>query len=205
MTAPDLMTAANEIAKDVGAPNNFFMDLLREDDWSFVIKTHALIEAGVGQLITGALGKSGLENFVSRLPINSERSGKLALLKDLELLQSRYRRYISALSILRNYYVHSVGNVATTIEEYICGLDEGHRKRFIRDIMLGAPDPLKIGNRKVALRVFIEDNPKVHIWISALDLLGHIHLEKQTHRIHTSYADLVEQFSDLPEDIQRKL
>lgn len=174
------------------------MDLLEEDDWSFVVKTHALLEAGMAQLITHALGRAELDNFISRLPISSERSGKLALLKALKLLDARHRRFISALSVLRNFYVHSVGNIATPIADYIHNLDKTRRARFVRDCMLNAPDPVKIGNRKIPLHTFIQDNPKAHIWMSAMDLLGHIHLKRETQKIHADYAELAARFDEFP-------
>ena len=199
MIAPDLISAANTIARDVGAPEQFLTRLLDEDDWSFVIKIHAMLEAGVAQLITEALGRVEMAPFIGRLPVNSERTGKLALLKELDLLSVEYRRYLSAISILRNFYVHSVNNFTTDISDYIKNLDKANRKRFIRDIMLGAPDPARINGRSLSLREFIEDNPRLHIWLSALDFLGHIHLQKASRKLSTNYLDLLSLLNEFPQ------
>ncbi len=37
-----------ELELDLGLPKGFCIKLLEEDDWSFVIKLHALLESAVG-------------------------------------------------------------------------------------------------------------------------------------------------------------
>jgi hypothetical protein len=39
---------------DLGLPKGFCVKLIEEDDWSFVIKLHALLENAVSELITRA-------------------------------------------------------------------------------------------------------------------------------------------------------
>ena len=43
-----------ELELDLGLPKGFCFKLLEEDDWSFVIKLHALLESAVSELITRA-------------------------------------------------------------------------------------------------------------------------------------------------------
>ena len=47
----------------------FLPALAEEDDWSFIIKAHALLEAGVSQLLVHELGRPELEEIFSRLDI----------------------------------------------------------------------------------------------------------------------------------------
>lgn len=48
--------AVEELVKELGLPEGFYAELLGEDDWSFIIKLHALMEAAVTGLIVAALG-----------------------------------------------------------------------------------------------------------------------------------------------------
>ncbi len=106
----------------------FFETLLSEDDWSFVIKLHALVEAASAYLLTKALGDSRLEPFVSRIEMSNNRTGKLAIIKALDLVDSDSRRFIQKLSELRNRFVHDVSKAAATLDDYFESLDKNDAK-----------------------------------------------------------------------------
>ncbi|MEZ5541063.1 MAG: hypothetical protein R3F42_03370 [Pseudomonadota bacterium] len=97
MENDELLAAVAELEEGLGLAKGFFVRLVTEDDWSFVIKLHALYEAAISKLITEKFGESRLESFVSRLELGDRARGKLRLAKDLELLDEEERKFISPL------------------------------------------------------------------------------------------------------------
>jgi len=61
------------IESAVGVPQGFLESLKNEDDWSFVIKIHALLEAAVSHLLCKTLGRDELADVLSF----TELSGRL--------------------------------------------------------------------------------------------------------------------------------
>ena len=56
MSSEELEAAIRAVDVQYGLGSGFLLHLYTEDDWSFVIKTHALIEAAVSQLLTHHVG-----------------------------------------------------------------------------------------------------------------------------------------------------
>ena len=112
MSRPALQIAEDvlELESKVGVKQGFFAALLDEDDWSFVIKLHALFEAACTHLLLFHFKEPDLAEVVSRLELSNKTTGKLAFLSRLELLGKEGRRLISTLSELRNNLVHDVRN-----------------------------------------------------------------------------------------------
>lgn len=87
---------------------DFLLKLFNEDDWSFVIKSNALVEAVISELLTAKAGDDRLHSLFRRLDLSNVESGKLAFAKALDLLTSEQRQFIRRLSELRNSLVHNV-------------------------------------------------------------------------------------------------
>jgi hypothetical protein len=73
----------NELEIDLGVDVGFFESLLNEDDWSFVIKLHALLEAATGHLLVEHFDDKRLEEVIAHLEMSNQRTGKIALLKSM--------------------------------------------------------------------------------------------------------------------------
>ena len=97
--------------KDLGMPEGFIADLKNQDDWSFVIKSHALLEAALTQLIAHHVGRSELKPILARIDMSNAQFGKAAIGGALGFLTKPERRFIRALSELRNDLVHDIRNV----------------------------------------------------------------------------------------------
>ena len=97
-----LAEAISNIERRTGVPKGFFETLKAEDDWSFVIKSHALIEAACAEFLTARFGDYELLEVFSRLELSNKRTGKIAFLKELSLLNDDERRFVTELSELRN-------------------------------------------------------------------------------------------------------
>lgn len=166
-------------------PSDFFQKLLDEDDWSFIIKLHALIEAACGSLLLYHLDEPGLKNIISRLELSNKTTGKMAFLKELELLGETNRRFVSSLSEWRNNFVHNVQNCNSKLQSIVDNMDKNAIKKFALDFSPYEATLQKLANSKIKL---LDDktieqidtsklidrakrNPKLHIWIGAYNLL----------------------------------
>lgn len=110
--------------KDYKLPKDFFKTLYNEDDWSFIIKIHSLLESVISSLILYHFKEPSIANIISRLEMSNPQTGKIAFLKSIKLIGDNDRKYISSLSQLRNNLVHKVENTSFTFREWISNMDK---------------------------------------------------------------------------------
>ncbi|WP_297479979.1 hypothetical protein [Ferrovum sp.] len=185
-----MSNAILELESRVGVPKNFFRSLNASDDWSFIIKLHALFEAACTHLLLFHFKEPELTEVFSRLELSNKVTGKIAFLGKIGLLGKENRRFISTLSELRNSLVHDVRNAEFSLPAMVTGLGaaevtnlaiafspfETHVRQFPYD-----PD-MKLGyeidwQTQAAVASVIERfkaDPKYHIWIGAYSVLGSI-------------------------------
>jgi hypothetical protein len=102
MNWDDLGDSIGRLESDCGLPEGFCVNLLQEDDWSFVIKMHSLLETAVSQLLTNALGRNELADIFAALEMSNTKTGKIAFASALGLLPKQHLDFIRSLSELRN-------------------------------------------------------------------------------------------------------
>ena len=102
------------LEKDLGLPRGFCFRLRDEDDWSFVVKLHALIESAASDFITRALERKELADIFSRIEMSKPQTGKVAFIRALNLLPVGYTKFIENLSRIRNLLAHKIGNAGFT-------------------------------------------------------------------------------------------
>lgn len=176
-----------ELERKIGVPENFFRELNDTDDWTFVIKLHALFEAACAHLLLYHLREPELASIVSRLELSNKTTGKIAFLGKLKLVNSDNRRYISTLSELRNSLVHDVRNHQFSLPDMVMRMDSkavqtmaisfSPFETFMREhpfdekMGLGYKgDMLKQSQISSVNERFIAD-PRYHIWIGAYSVL----------------------------------
>lgn len=121
-----------DIETQLGLPPGFLVYLYqKEDDWSFVIKMHAFLEAVLTHLLAEYLGKPDLLPVFAYLETSNVRTGKLAFVRAFDLLDKGARRFVHTLSELRNTLVHDVSNVNFHFADYVSQLNERERKDFV--------------------------------------------------------------------------
>ena len=76
-----------ELEQRIGVQSGFFESLLQEDDWSFVIKLHALLEAACTQLLLFHFKEPALGRVLARLELSNKTTGKVAFLDALAYRQ----------------------------------------------------------------------------------------------------------------------
>lgn len=167
----EVQKAVRALQTQLALPTGFLSRLQREDDWSFVIKCHTLMEASLTFLLVSALQDKRTEDFVSRLSITNRRTGKLALVQALHLLDADHMRFIEVLSTLRNQVAHRIENVSFTFEKHVSSLPEKARKDFLNGLDAYSLD--------VHHTAGLRDKPKLLLWLGLLIILTAIHISHE--------------------------
>lgn len=172
-----------ELEAELGLPEGFYEKLSGDDDWSFIIKVHSLIEAAVTHTLTAALGDPRLEGVVASLPMGG-KTGKVAFMQAMGLAETIHVRVINGLSGLRNTFVHNIANVQMTLEQYVGGLDAGRLNEFVQ--VFGSVFPEDFINRygtatgkPATRRDFVKEQPQLNIWATVIYCLETFYLQKQ--------------------------
>jgi len=177
-----LFPRLDELESIIGVERGFFNRLQDEDDWSFVIKLHAVFEAIVTHLLTYHFQEESLVDLFARLELSNKTTGKIAFMKAIGWMGKDNRRYISSLSELRNALVHDVRNCSFDLKEMVSKYSEKDLKGFTMTFspfetgkQLNHEKPprfMEINPAKLKrLMARAKKNPKLHIWIGAYNIL----------------------------------
>lgn len=146
---------------------DFIVDLIesRGDDWSFVIKLHALLESVVCQLMAATLKRPELEE-----PLAQEvtMESRITMLKALGLADENERRMMRSLGRLRNSLVHNANQTDFTFQEYLS--NKQRRDNFAADFAHAWPDPIPGTNGKVSRVEFAQKVPRLAVLGSVLGI-----------------------------------
>ena len=163
MSTEELENAIRAVDIQYNLGGGFLLHLYQEDDWSFVIKAHALIEAAVSQLLTQHVGDSRLSGVFERLELSNTQTGRLAFVKALDLLSDNERRFVRGFSELRNRLVHNVHNVRFRFADDLVAMDTNQRKAFLDWVTYRHPS-----RERDSLRAEAENATKHMLWNATL-------------------------------------
>ena len=136
-----LETSMSAIRQRIETNLAFIKELLAGDDWSFVIKTQALLEACITEAILIKLGDERIRRTVETMPLAGEEVSKLQLTKDLNLMDTSQRRFVKKIASLRNKLAHRVEYVNFAFPDYIASLDRDAKKDWQESIVWFAEAP----------------------------------------------------------------
>lgn len=173
----DLEEAIRNIESRTGVRPGFFDDLLKEDDWSFIIKAHALLESACAEILTERSGEPELINIFSRIELSNKDSGKIAFLKAFNLSIDRERRFITSLSELRNLLVHNARNTSFNLLDHVAKLDKNQKKNFIDTYGYGYLALDENGKEIISQPQRVIHEPKESIWLSLKYVLAIISIQ----------------------------
>ena len=173
----DLEEAIRNIESRSGVRAGFFDDLRNEDDWSFIIKAHALLESACAELLAERTGVPDLIDVFSRLELSAKTTGKVAFLKAFGLAIDRERRFIVALSELRNTLVHNVRNTTFSITDHVLALDKNQKKSFVEGFGYAFLSEDESGKEFISQPTRVLKEPKESIWLGLKYLLGIISVQ----------------------------
>lgn len=151
MTGEDARNPIFQLARDLGLPDTFLSDLLKEDDWSFIIKLHALLEAVLTHLLTHTFGKPELNDIFSKLQFRGP-TGKLEYIRALNLLNKNEIEFIDELTTIRNNLVHKIENVNFDLKKNINRYSKDKLKKYAHIFVYSQPQ-LGIQAKTNALKV----------------------------------------------------
>jgi len=171
------------IEKEVGVRRGFLASLLKEDDWSFIIKIHALLEAAVSYLLCKTLGRDELAEVFPYVELSEKRAGKMAFVKALNLLEEPDRRFVSSLSELRNQLVHKVKNVEFDLKKHIGEMPPEQLASFAKKFnSFSKGEEVDYQGKKMPPEEVFRRDPKTAIWWSAMVTVAIIYQVREIER-----------------------
>ncbi len=132
--------ALERLEARLGLPKKLSEGFLNEDDWSFIIKLHALFEAAVTALLVKEIGNQQLEPILWRLPMSDDEVGRVRIGRALGLMSDEDAKFIRRLSNLRNIVAHRVENVNFDLRSHVRNMDANQRKSFVTDVSRFKPE-----------------------------------------------------------------
>lgn len=157
-------------------PPNFINNLQCEDDWSLIIKAHAILESACSEMLCHYFGKYELLDIFTNLEMSNRRTGKSAFISALGLLDKKQRRFISELSELRNFLVHNASNVSFSLQQYIDELPSGKQSNFLDGLNVHITK-VTHAEREIEGKQFTLEYPQIALWLSLISCLQRIYAE----------------------------
>ena len=180
--------AAQLISKELSLPNDFAVCLLRDDDWSFVLKSHALIEACVMHAFDARFQERSIRKFLKDLSM----AKRVDLAQQLGVLSEDMLGPIRTLSRIRNDLAHDVEQVKFTFDTYLANSDK--RNAFHGNFLRNPSGTFEIGGKKVQRRTFLRENPKWSIIEFLIELLVEVYLQQQKAFLNSTQLGIGEMF-----------
>jgi len=177
MSDSEIDEAVANLEVKLNIRNGFFDELLKEDDWSFIIKSHAIVEAAASSLLTKYVGIETLIEVFARIELSNKSYGKVIFLKHLNLLEKEERRFLASLSEIRNKLVHNIKEMEFSLTEYVGGLNIEQKQNFIKSFGYCYLTENKQGDKIVENHEQIISNPKRSIWLSLKYILAIISIQ----------------------------
>ena len=173
----DIFTDIHQFEKRLSIPSGFYVSLLKEDDWSFVIKISAMLEASCTHILATKFHRPDLEGNLAYLDQANSKVGRIAFLKKLGALYKEQVTILKSVAELRNKLVHDVENVAFEFNRYIATLDKNQKANFVRDFGHGVQDHIRIRDKTISRDSFVLENPKLAIWLTVAEIIACLYLE----------------------------
>ena len=187
-----VMADVNAFELKLGLPENFYSDLLKNDDWSFVVKLNALVEAACTHALSMRLHAPELEEALANLDLANSKYGKVTLLRGLNSINSEQAHIIRQLAELRNKLVHNVRNVTFSLPSYVSGLDKQQQSSFTKAFGHGLPDVVTTEGPGIPREKFVKQAPRFSIWLTVAEVIACLHLELEVAKFRLQKLALAE-------------
>jgi hypothetical protein len=196
----DTVTAAEVrvFERELEIPCGFFESLLDVDDWTFVIKLHALLEATMNHLLAEALNCPAAVELFSHLELSNKRVGKLEFGRTLGCVDDDERRFISYLSELRNKLVHDVRNATFGLTSYVNSLDINQLRAMANALYARAVRQKGASHLTYAMEL-LKEEPKWCIWDRAMYTIVLAYSHKKLARAEHDMSRALHELRELDE------
>ena len=173
----EIQQKVDEFEERLGLPQGFYAHFLKEDDWSFVIKISALVEAACTHILSYKFRHPELEDNFSYLEQGNRKVGRVALLKKAGALYEDQAKILYSLAELRNSLAHNIKNTNFNFNEYVKKLDKNQKNKFVNEFGNGVKDEILIGDVVVQRVTFVLENPKLAIWLTCHEIIACLYIE----------------------------
>lgn len=187
-----LFSDITQFEQCLALPSGFYDKLLKEDDWSFVVKLSALFEAACAHILVKRLNTSELADEFAELDHAHSKYGKITMLRKLGLITGEQSTVLRELATLRNKLVHKISNVSFSFAAYVQALNKQQTANFIKAFGHGVAEKVEIGEVSIPHRNFVLQNPKLSLWLTAAEILACLYLEIEVAKLNLQRLALEE-------------
>lgn len=167
--AEELLTEyVEEISAELKLKLDFLLSIGNDNDWSFIIKSHALIESVITELIISRIEEIEIKPIIERMPLHDDQVSKMRIVKIYGLMTDDQIKFVKKLSEIRNDIVHKFDNIDFTFTNYISQLDKNQRKSWTKLINWYDIEE----KNKVKMQDLSLSQPSIAVWISLIQLVS---------------------------------
>jgi hypothetical protein len=177
--ANDVFSEIKKFEERLSLPTGFYQRLNSEEDWSFVIKLNALIEAACTHALVARLHAPELVESFASIDLGNSKHGKITMLRKLNALTAEQVNILQLLYELRNIVAHDVSKVSFTFKLYLAEIKGDKRKRFIKVAGYGLADNIALENKQISREQFVLENPKLALWLTIAEIISCLYLENE--------------------------
>jgi hypothetical protein len=109
--------------------------ILIQNDWTFIITLHAMIETALNAALVKQFDAPELSGVIAKLETSNMATGKIAFAKTLKILDPRSVVFIQKLSELRNFCVHDIRNFKFDLDKHLAALPDDKRNELMKPIL----------------------------------------------------------------------
>ena len=156
---------------------------LWKDDWTLIVKLHAMIETCLNGALVKELDRTGLASVIAKLDTSNPSTGKVAFAKALGgIMPKDSAVFLQKLSELRNLCVHDVRNFDFNLIDHLTQIGKAKRNDFLK----ACRRMVKPGHRATTC-------PQELLLIGAMSIM----LELMVHDLRCEHRDLKRQLLHL--------
>jgi len=175
----DMNESIKKFEQDLNLPKNFIDSLLAEDDWTFIIKLSALLEAATSNVLTAILHKN-LEDVFSYLDYANPKYGKIAFLEKLNILTQEQANVLKKFAELRNQIVHKVANTNFTFDTYLKDISHKEQlKAFEKWAGHGIKETTSYRSKSFTKKEVVQKYPKMSIFFTIRAIIACMYSDKE--------------------------
>lgn len=182
--ANPIFEEVRKFEQKLGLPKDFYNQLLREDDWSFVIKLNALFEGATTHVLTTRLHAPELVDAFAHLDQLNSKVGKVTLLRELGAITSEQAALMRQLGELRNELAHNIRNVTFSFPSYVSSRDANQLAKLVKAFGHGVNEVLEIENLRIPREKFVQENTKLALWLTSAEVIACLYLEFEVAALH---------------------
>lgn len=154
------------LARDLGVDSKFFSKIAEEDDWSFIIKLHALLEGALNHVLSAHFRDKRLFEVFRRIEMSAKHKGKAAIAHALDIITKEEMAFLFKLSEIRNCAAHEIENLNLDIKDWLETEFEGLAS-FRKGMNTICAQPIN-GTEGLDTKALAVENPKSVIWLTAM-------------------------------------